>query len=711
MSVEAAASPSADRRRKLAWSLFALISALFAAGILLGVLTADFAADEEWGGNEIVLGLLTILGFYAFPTVGMIITSRRPHNRIGWICLAIGFTWGIVGLADGYALYGIRDNPGSLPLPSLALSLSNVAWAPAIVMMGVFLVLLFPDGSPPSKRWRPVLWVAGSTAALIFVLGLFFPGDFSDSGYPDVENPLGVEALKPIEPFAEWLIPLLPLTFLTAATGLVIRYRRSVGTERIQLKWLVTAGMTVALIFSFALVSSLTGLDEHSAVATFLQNIAVLSFGLIPIAIGFAVLKHRLYDINVVINKALVYGAVAIFITIAYVGIVVGIGRAVGSTRNLGLSIVATTVVAVAFQPVRERAQHLANKLVYGKRATPYEVLSEFSGDMAQAVATEELLPNMARIVGEAAGAERADIWLAVGSELVPEATWPADSPAPAIVPILAGDEIVVPSGLAAEAVRHQGEVLGVIAVTAPSGGLDPAEAKLLEDLASQAGLVLRNVRLLEDIKVSRQRLVTAQDEERRRMERDLHDGAQQRLVATALGLKMARNLIKDESDPVAARIDQASEELGLALAELREFARGIHPAILSERGLDAALRSLAERSPVPAEVQSSLEERLPDSVETSAYFAVSEALTNVAKYSQADRVRITASREDGFLTVTVEDDGIGGADPGRGTGLRGLTDRLAVVDGKLDLHSPSGEGTRLRFQIPVAAPVITESR
>jgi signal transduction histidine kinase len=406
-----------------------------------------------------------------------------------------------------------------------------------------------------------------------------------------------------------------------------------------------------------------------------------------------------------VINKALVYGALAVFITGAYVGIVVGIGRAIGSERNLGLSIAATALVALAFQPVRERAQRFANRLIYGKRATPYEVLSEFSGGMAQAVATEELLPRMARIVAEGTGAARADIWLMVGSGLALEASWPADAAPPALVPAIVNGEVAAEGGTTAVTVRHQGQVLGVIGVTQPPNEqIDATGVQLLEDLASQAGLVLRNVRLLEDVKDSRQRLVTAQDEERRRLERNLHDGAQQRLVAIALALKMARNLVKDGSDPVGERIDQASEELSLALAELREFARGIHPAILTERGLDAALRSLAERSSVPTTVDSSLNGRLPDAVETTIYFAVSEALTNVAKYSAAKQVAVIAEQEDGTLRVTVRDDGVGGADPSLGSGLRGLADRVAVVDGDLAIDSPPGGGTTLEFRIPVAA-------
>jgi signal transduction histidine kinase len=502
---------------------------------------------------------------------------------------------------------------------------------------------------------------------------------------------------------------LIPITILASAVSVVLRFRSSTGTERAQMKWLTTAAAAVAVVYLAAMLASIDAGWDTSTTPTWvaiIQNASFISFALIPISIGFAVLRYRLYDIDLVISKTLVYGAMAAFITAVYVAIVVGIGRAIGSERNLGLSILATALVAVAFQPVRELVQRFANRLVFGKRATPYEVLSEFSGGMAHAVATEELLPRMARIVAEGTGAARADVWLHVGSELIREASWPqANGQSRSLVPVAAvGAVAAVPDADASVPVRHQGELLGMIGVKASAGEtITPAAIKLLEDLASQAGLVLRNVRLIEELKTSRQRLVTAQDEERRRLERDLHDGAQQRLVAIAVALRLVRRMADPETDrALGERIDQASEELGRALNELREFARGIHPAILTEAGLVPALRSLAERSTPPATIEATLDGRLPASVEATAYFVVSEALANVGKHSKATAVTIRAWIENGELKVDVADDGIGGADPSRGSGLRGLADRVAAVDGTLDVESPPAAGTRLKVRIPV---------
>jgi signal transduction histidine kinase len=206
----------------------------------------------------------------------------------------------------------------------------------------------------------------------------------------------------------------------------------------------------------------------------------------------------------------------------------------------------------------------------------------------------------------------------------------------------------------------------------------------------------------MEELRASRARLVTAGDAARRRLERDLHDGAQARLVALALLLRTARMRAPEHDDELVGLLDQAQEELRLSLAELRELARGIHPAVLTERGLEPALHSLVARAPVPVTVEARSTERLPGPVESAAYFVVSEALANVAKYSHATHASVMVERVNGHVTIEVADDGIGGADAGRGSGLRGLQDRLAALDGTLWLESPAGEGTRLRAKIPV---------
>jgi signal transduction histidine kinase len=232
----------------------------------------------------------------------------------------------------------------------------------------------------------------------------------------------------------------------------------------------------------------------------------------------------------------------------------------------------------------------------------------------------------------------------------------------------------------------------------------------LLQAAGAAARLALENERLqaelraqLAELRASRKRIVSAGDEERRRLERNLHDGAQQRLLALGLALQLAHEKLGPDANGAGELLDEADGELRAALDELRELARGIHPAVVTEHGLTAALRSIAERSPVPVELDALPETRFPAEIEAAAYFLVSEALANVAKYAEARHVRVAVARRDGSVLVEVDDDGVGGADASRGSGLRGLADRVHALDGELQIDSPSGRGTTLRATIPCA--------
>jgi signal transduction histidine kinase len=234
-------------------------------------------------------------------------------------------------------------------------------------------------------------------------------------------------------------------------------------------------------------------------------------------------------------------------------------------------------------------------------------------------------------------------------------------------------------------------------------------DPELLHSVAAAAGLAMENERLqaqlharVEELRASRARIVEAGTHERRRLERNLHDGAQQRLVALSLTLRLAQGKLHDEPEKANELLDGAQQELTLALGELRELARGIHPAVLSDRGLGAALEALAGRAPIEVDLAEVPGDRLPEPIEAAAYFVIAEALTNVAKYAHASQATVSVSRRNGHAVVEIADDGIGGADPDRGSGLRGLADRVSALDGRMSLDSPAGAGTRLRAEIPV---------
>jgi signal transduction histidine kinase len=677
------------------------------------VLFLDETTYSDWGFSGAAGGVMFTLMVTLFPLVGLLITRRQPRNRIGWLLLAIGVAWAVSGLADCYVRWALILHPGSLPAGYEVQAFSAASWVAPMTLMGIFLILLFPDGRLLTPRWRTVAWAGVAAMVLGTVAIMFAPGEMTDVPVPIRRNPLGIDALRPfITALLVVTLPLLPLSVLAAAWSLVQRFRRSRGVERLQLKWLATAGAFVAVTFLLTMASSLrsafeSGSGDESWVLA-LQSVSILSFGLIPIAIGVAVTRHGLYGIDAIISRALVFGALGVFITSVYVAIVVGIGALIGEQEpSVALSVLATAVVAVAFQPVRERVQRLANRLVYGERATPYEVLSDFATRMAGTYTTGELLPRMAQLVGQCLRGAQVEVWLVDGSRLVREVSWSREGAPPerGAGEVALGSEHTLPVDRQVP-VRHHGELLGIITVTKPAGEpVTPPEDALLGHVASQAGLVLRNVRLIDDLRSSAERLVVSQDDERRRLERNLHDGAQQSLVSVALLLRMALARVGEDPDGIAPSMTEASAQLQQAIDELRELARGIHPAILTERGLGPAVSSLAERSPVPVQVDVALPQRPPATIEGTLYFVVAEALTNVAKYASASSVTVTLVQDGDVVTVVVTDDGVGGADPVRGTGLRGLADRIAAVDGTIDVHSPPGGGTRVTCRVPVPAP------
>ena len=712
----ATSSTTGARARRLTDSqLRGLAMITFAACVVfylidgLVPLFARVAAGQGWRWGAGPLDTMLVVITALFPIVGVLIARREPRNAVAWIMLAAGVVASFPFVP--YYEYTIKFQPGSLPAGDTVAAIEDGTWAIIIALIGMFLILLFPDGHLPSPRWRWVAWLAGITTVYVYLATTFTPGKLPDL---PIDNPWGLSFLGGRTANLVLLtLVVIPISIGLCAAGLVVRFRRSTGIERQQLKWLTTAGAVVAVGYGTALLATLPGDGNWtSSDPTWLKIVeiaGVSTFALIPISIGVAILKHGLYDIDVVINKALVFGLLAGFITVVYVGIVVGVGHLAGrgDRPNIVLSIAATTFVAVAFQPVRERVERFANRLVYGRRATPYEVLSDFADRVGGAYDATALLPVMARTVAEGLDATRVEIWLTGGSGLLRDTSWPAaESTLNGSVPTtndIVADRVVE--------VRHSGDLLGALAVTKPAGdSFRPAELKLLDDVAAQAGLVLRNVRLVEELRGSRERLMSSQDDERRRLERRLHDGAQQRLVTVGALINQAREQLGPDAGDSATALDQLAGQLQSANEELSELARGIHPAVLTDLGLGAAIQALADRAPVPVGVDVRLEQHLSRNVEATLYFVAAEALTNVAKYAHATSVVLTLSIEETSAVLEVVDDGIGGVDETRGSGVRGLRDRVAAVDGNIEISSPPGAGTRLRCLIPLTATVTSRT-
>ncbi|MDQ2960921.1 MAG: sensor histidine kinase [Candidatus Dormibacteraeota bacterium] len=649
----------------------------------------------------------------SYAVLGALVTSRQPRNITGWLFLFVAVFTGMSGVASEYALYALATRHGALPGAVWAIWFTS--WSQYVLFPTgaiALLMLYVPDGHVPTPRWRPLAGAAMVLAVLGVISGMFAPGPLQVANVPYAipNNPIGAGGGGPIALVLGALaIAWVPgyLVFAAAATAPVVRLRRSRGDVRQQLKWIAYA---VAVSGIGVVLTSVASLFDPG-LPTWVGGLALgIGFGAaLPIATGVAIFKYRLYDIDLVISRTLVYGSLAVFITAVYVGIAVGIGALIGGggKPNLGLSILATAIVAVGFQPVRERVQKVANRLVYGKRATPYEVLSQFSERVAESYAVDDVMPRMARVLAEGTGAQRADVWLRSGSTWRDAAVWPVEAGLAESLAAVNGDLPPMNGASRLVAVSHQGDLLGALGVTKRSGeALTPVEENLLTHLAGQAGLVLKNVGLtsdlearLEDLRASRQRLVSAQDEERRRLERNLHDGAQQHLVALKVKLGLVEMLLGRDPERAKLTLGQLKGDADEALETLRDLARGIYPPLLADKGLAVAIASQARKATVPITVDAEGIGRYSQDVEAAVYFSVLEALQNIQKHAQGSSVVIRLRDRENELRFEIVDDGVGfdAAVTVKGAGLGNMIDRFDALGGEIEVTSVVGGGTTVR--------------
>ena len=689
-------------RSRTPWVIWGVLMAILA-------LTGALSIANHGIGEDAWFYPLAITMILGYSTVGAVVAARNPRNPIGWLMLGVGGAFAIGGFCDEFARYVYVTQPGALPAGSVAVWVLNWIYA-AMMTCLTLLGLLFPTGRAAGPRWRFLVPAAIGFGVVAAVSSIFSPSLVADAPVP-IRNPTGVEGF-PADAFGGIAWIGLMLSLAAAVVAIVVRYRRAAGEERQQIRWLayvVITGVVVALV---SLVCSIVvGPSFGSTPAG--QALAFLGFALIgigvPASMGVAILKYRLYDLDIVVKKTLVFGIVAVFITAVYLGLVLAIPTLVfGAGTDTGINyatVAATLLVAIAFNPVRAGARRLADRLVYGRRATPYEVLSQFADRLAEVYSTDDVLPRMARLVAESTGAASVRVWVRVGNELLPTASWPVDAAAAAAVRSR-GDALPTLPGHAVP-VRHQAELLGAITLEMSSSDpMTPTKEKLVQDVAAQAGLVLRNVRLIEELRESRRRIVTAQDERARRLERDIHDGAQQQLVALGVKMRLMEALI--ERDPGKARglLEQLQTDTTDALNNLRDLARGIYPPLLADKGLSAALDAQSRKATIPVRIEPDGVGRYPQEVESTVYFCVLEALQNVAKYANANAVEVRLSEVDGLLSFEIRDDGVG-FDPAAvegGSGLRGMADRVEAVGGTLELRSAPGEGTTIGGRVPVGS-------
>ena len=674
--------------RWIAWPALAFFVVVAPVGwLLVAQRGGDVTEDAVFGAT-----------FLAMAAIGALVATRRPENPIGWLLLFSGSVIAVAFITSAYAAYGYEvDN--TLPLLRWAAWLSSWQWPLAVGMLLTFLFLLFPDGRLPSRRWRLVAWASGGAIVVVCLSIALTPGRLE--GTP-ADNPIGIPGTFELLDAAAG-IAFFALAGLAVASviSLLVRFRRAAGDERKQIAWFLFAGALLVVSILLDTVMEAFGIVR---IPWFVTILDVLAFVSIPAAVAIAILKYRLYDIDTVIRKSVVIGLLAAFITVVYLGIVVGVGALVGSQRNILLSIIATAIIAIVFQPIRERVRQLADRLVYGTRATPYEVLADFSEHAAGTYSTEEVLPRMVQVLAAGTGATEAHVWVRVGSALRVGASWP-ESSADALAIEGERDLPDFPEREQTFPVRHAGELLGAITVVMPpSDPLTPDREKLLHDAAGQAGLILRNVNLVEDLRESRRRIVAAQDERAKALERNIHDGAQQQLVALTVRLRLLEQLAARDPAGTAEMASELQREATEALENLRDLARGIYPPLLADQGLRAALDSQVRKATFPVSVETDGIGRYPQDVESAVYFCCLEALQNIAKYAHATHAELRLSATADELAFEVVDDGQGfdTSSLRDGSGLLGMTDRLEAIGGALEIRSGAGVGTTVTGRIPV---------
>ncbi len=661
----------------------AVIGAVAASAVGVGLIVATLG----WGA---MVDTYTPYAFVATGGLGVIVwlaAGEQARNRLIWVLAASMAGTGFFGLSEGIRLVLDPDGPlttrvdATIPaeMPTAAAWINAVGSAVAVAssaLLVTFAVLLFPDGRLPSRRWRPV------AAVMAFALAV-------TAGFSFVHWNPGSEIVVHDNQWFPVTSNVGPMFAPISFVGLMSRFRRSGPAERMRIKWILW-GLGVFVVVN------IVGANLAMPLVTLAGFVALFT------AYGIGIVRHNLFDVNLVISRSVTYAMLAALIGLIYVGVVVGVGSLLGSGDEPDpvLAIAATALVAVAFQPARLRLQRLANRLVFGRRATPYEVLSDFSRRVA--ATSETMLGDAARSLVEGTAAARVVITLELDGDTIEAAAWP--------------DDVGSIETVARFPIVEAGSPLGSLDVhLAPGQTLPDGERLLAEHLASGMGLALGNRALSErlaarvdELRRSRRRLVAVQDDTRRRLERDLHDGAQQQLVALRVKLGLCRSLVEQSGDAEMPKlIERLSAEADDAVGSLRDFARGVFPPLLETEGLEAAIGAQVRRSGLPVEIETDGLGRYPREIESTVYFCVLEALADVDERARAKRARVHLSQRNGSLTFEVHDDDVVALDPASRPGLRRIGDRLEALSGTLHYCSEPGDGTTVIGSLPAIATAV----
>ncbi len=670
----AAPVPASRRQAVEAWASF---GAVIAACAFSSVLAAGSLSVPH---SDSGFSLLVIPIAITSAALGVLVRLRRPDNMVGWLLLANGLALASLSLAWPYAYYGGISHPGTLPGASWAALWSEAGW-PALYVFLMAIAFVFPDGRLPSPRWR---WVA--IATVVTYVGLevsfaFTPGDF-DAPLDQLSRPTPSFPSSLQFVWIPFYIGVLASLF-AAFFAVRSRLRHAVGAERQQVLWFVYAATLIPLALVISILGGVLGdTDVVPGIAIFAMLIGI------PAAVAIGILRYRLFDIELAINRTLVYGSLTLCIVIAYVAIVSGLGALISQSGVAG--VIAAGLVAAGVQPVRIRLQRRADRWVYGDRSDPYAALSRLGERLQGTLAPNEVVQTVVDSVAEALRLRYAAV----------------EFDREGVVETAAAHGLRSTGEMRRLPLIYNGERIASLVVQVPPGRqLTAPDERLLENLAQHAGPAVHAVRLNADLQLSRERLVTAREEERRRLRRDLHDGLGPALAGMAMQLDAAKAKAGDPQ--VEEVLGQLRSETQDAIADIRRVVYELRPPALDELGLVGALRELAARLSTGDGLSVSVDApdlpALPAAVEVAAYRIATEALTNVSRHAGAHSCRVAISL-DRDLVVEIADDGRGIAGP-PGVGLTSMRERAAELGGTLSAERPAGGGTLVRAGLPIEAP------
>jgi signal transduction histidine kinase len=638
----------------------------------------DAGVDTWWMGS-IAIGI-------GLGGVGVVLARRLPSNPIGWLMAGAALAQTTMGVGREWLVYGGVTRPGRLPAVEWAGWLGS--WPFAVSMAALPLVLIvFPDGRLPSRRWRAVAWTVGVATAIGCVAQALTPGPFTDE-VPALRNPVGID-LPFLEPLSILCQSVVMVALLAAIASLVGRLRAASGELRQQLKWICFSGALLGLEVALELAPLPYHLD-------FLEYVGPVLLAFFLASITFAVLRYRLWEIDALISLSVVYGTLTLVLGGGYVAVVAATGRLRGADIAIGPSLLAAAAVAVAFAPLRDLLQRRLDRRLYADRSDPFRALSRL-GDRLGGTAPDD--PVLDEVVEAIAASLRLDgVSIAVPDEGTVAATGTIRASATE-VPL-----------------EFRSSVVGVLVVSPrPSAPIGPRERSVLAALAPSVAAVVHAVAVGRALQRSRRALVTAREEERRRIRRDLHDGLGPALAAVQMKLDGARVLLDRDPDEAKRVMSQLTAEIRTTIADIRRLVHDLQPPALAEIGLVPAIAEQADafRGSVDGAGQLDVELDAPDrigglpaAVEVAAYRIVCESLTNVVRHAAASRCRITVvlDEDPGGLSVVVDDDGAGVSEVARpGLGVRSMSDRAAELGGRCRLgRSPLG-GTRVEAWLPVS--------